>query len=248
MDDEKHLQNIINKLDKRHRETVLSQIEYFSKKEADNRDKIIIGYFGDRGIMNIVNIVVETIKPYITMENTTILDVGAGTGFFTIKIAEKIWRIQPKASIYALDITPQMLKNIEKKNSRITTILGLAENIEESIKINRKKTIPRKYNAIFSILTLHHCKDIDKVFMSMGKVLQRDGIIVIIDLVKHNYTEFRKEMVDIHLGFTPTEIKHIANKYFLETNIEVIPGLRCTDTGRSVELFKLTLSKYRVKN
>jgi hypothetical protein len=44
-------------------------------------------------------------------------------------------------------------------------------------------------------------------------------------------------MGDIHLGFKLGHIKKSAKKFFTKTSIEKLPGICCSSSGRSAELF-----------
>ena len=64
------------------------EVEHFTIKEARKRDKIVIGYFGRKG----VNLIIKTLMNLLFASpqlptNAKVLDVGAGTGFFPVKIA-----------------------------------------------------------------------------------------------------------------------------------------------------------------
>ena len=54
-------------------------------KEAEQRDRILINYFGDEGINRIVDRIVELLfaSPKLPAD-AKVLDVGAGSGFFTV--------------------------------------------------------------------------------------------------------------------------------------------------------------------
>ncbi|MFQ5999895.1 MAG: hypothetical protein ACE5J6_03870, partial [Candidatus Bathyarchaeia archaeon] len=91
--------------------------------------------------------------------------------------------------------------------------------------------------AIFSTLMLHHCLDVERVFASFREVLEVDGKAVIVDLCKHPFEEFREEMGDVHLGFDPELLRGVAEKHFSKVQVKKIPGICCTNSGRSAELF-----------
>ena len=111
------------------------------------------------------------LSPPKLKSNANILDVGAGSGFFTIKVADRLHQYLPRASFYAMDITPAMLRILARKTISITPFLGVAENITGSIRCARKYLdVPEKFDAIFSTLTLHHCLNIEKVFESIKKL------------------------------------------------------------------------------
>lgn len=110
------------------------EVGYFTVKEAECRDQILLSYFGDEGINRIVDKTVELLftSPMLPTD-AKVLDVGAGTGFFTAKIAEKVHAKLPKVLFYAMDATPSMLLSLAKKNAKVKPFIGLAENIKGSI-------------------------------------------------------------------------------------------------------------------
>jgi SAM-dependent methyltransferase len=218
---------------------------YFTSKEAEKRDQIVKGYFGQAGINQIVKTVVDRLleKPALPV-NARILDVGAGTGFFTLRIAEKVQAKLPEASFYAMDLTPAMLLALNKKNANVTPFLGIAENIKGSIKKAKDYAhIPDKFDAIISTLMLHHSTSPERVFESVKTVLKRNGKAIILDLCEHGFEEFRTEMGDLHLGFKPKDINKMAGKHFSTIKTEKMPGIKCTCSGRGTEIFVTTMLK-----
>jgi ubiquinone/menaquinone biosynthesis C-methylase UbiE len=220
-------------------DVLAEQIRHFTEKEAEKRDAVVLSYFGANGVYGIMDSVVDRLlSPPRLSENAEILDVGAGTGFFTIKIAQKLQRELSEASFYALDVTPAMLRVLAKKTTRIIPFLGVAENISTSVNLARKHLkIPEKFDAVYSILTLHHCLKMTEVFRSLREVLKTDGKAVVVDLCEHPFEEFRREMGDIHLGFKPGEVKEKALNHFSMVQVEKMSGIRCESSGRCAELF-----------
>lgn len=213
---------------------------YFTEKEALDRYEILRGYFGEKGI----NTIIETTSGELEnlQEGSNILDIGAGTGFFTTAIKKKL---DKDLNFYAMDLTPAMLlaglEDMEKHG--IIPFLGAAEQIKESIKLSNsyyerlRVTIPSVYQGIISILTLHHCEDIDRVFKSIHSVMGRRTNCIVIDLCEHPFTEFKQKMRDVHLGFNPDWIRKKAAKVFEEVQVERLPGIECKESGRAAELF-----------
>jgi len=155
-----------------------------------------------------------------------------------MRVARKLRSQLPKAVFYAMDATPITLRMLTRKTSEIQPFLGIAENITKSAKLARKHLrVPGKFDAIFSTLMLHHCVSVEKVFQSMREALRTHGKVVIVDLCKHPFEEFREEMGDIHLGFEPKQIEKVAKKMFAETSVEKMPGICCSSSGRCAELF-----------
>ena len=57
------------------------------------------------------------------IKGKTILDAGAGTGRLTLRLAEK------GADVTAIDISPEILKILKKKNNKIKTMAADAESL-----------------------------------------------------------------------------------------------------------------------
>jgi SAM-dependent methyltransferase len=220
-------------------ETLLEAIEHFTQKEAEKRDKILLGYFGEAGINRIVeSICSHLLMPPKLKSDAQILDAGAGSGLFTTRIARSLRKTLPKTSFYAMDITAAMLKMLAKKDSDIVAFLGVAENIVQSARLaSNHLSIPVKFDAVYSTLMLHHCLNVETVFKSIRNALETPGKAVAIDLKEHAFIEFREEMGDIHLGFKLEYIEELAKEFFTKVSIEKLPGICCSSSGRSAELF-----------
>ncbi|MFQ5999401.1 MAG: methyltransferase domain-containing protein [Candidatus Bathyarchaeia archaeon] len=237
------LQKLIEELRMPNVETIIEEVKHFTEKEAERRDKIVLSYFGEDGVERIVDSVTQCLlSPPKLKENAKVLDVGAGSGFFTVRVVDKLRRHLPEASFYAMDITPAMLRVLARKTSQITPFLGVAENIRGSVEHARRYLkIPKKFDAIFSTLMMHHCLDIERVFESFRKAVEVDGKVVLVDLCKHSFEEFREEMGDLHLGFEPQLLKEGAKKHFSKVEVKKIPGICCESSGRSAELFIMSI-------
>jgi SAM-dependent methyltransferase len=240
------LQSFLESLEASNVDLIIREVEHFTEKEAEKRDNLLLDYFGESGIEKIADSIVDCIlaKPK-PGNNAKILDVGAGSGLFTIKVGENIHRQLSEASFFAMDVTPAMIAIVSEKTHEIIPFLGIAENIAGSIEYSRKYIeIPTKFDVVFSTLMLHHCQNIEKVFRSIREVLRNRGKVVIIDLCEHQFEEFREEMGDIHLGFNTHLIVEFAKRYFSRIEIKKISGIRCESSGRSAELFILYLTNF----
>jgi len=238
-----HLPDLLAELGAQNVEFLAKEIRHFTEKEGKKRDTIVLSYFGEKGIKQIVDSIATRLNSSPKLKQTArILDVGAGSGFFTARIASKLKKLLPFASFYAMDATPAMLLAITKKRDTITPFFGIAENIAGSIlKAQEYAKIPNQFDAVFSTLMLHHCTDIGRVFRSVQQVLEPAGKAVIVDMCTHSFTEFKDEMGDVHLGFDPEQIEKAAEKVFSKVTVEKLPGICCSSSGRCAELFVATL-------
>jgi len=115
-----NLQKLLEKLEASNIDTIVKEVKHFAEMEAENRDKIVLDYFGEYGVKRITESIVSyLLSPPKLSINAKILDVGAGSGLFTIKVADEIHRHIPKASFYAMDITPAMLSILARKTRRL---------------------------------------------------------------------------------------------------------------------------------
>lgn len=220
-------------------EALMNEVEHFTENEAKRRDKIVMNYFGEDGVNRIVDSLVQGfLSPLKPEGKVKVLDVGAGSGFFTIRVVNMLRQLLPRASFYALDLTPAMLRALVKKAPEIVSFVGVAENVKGSVEhAKRYLSVPEKYDGIFSTLMLHHCLNVEKVFESFKEVLSVSGKALVVDLLKHPFEEFREEMGDVHLGFEPKLIREIAEKQFSRVTVKKIPGIQCDTSGRTAELF-----------
>jgi ArsR family transcriptional regulator len=226
---------------------LVKTIYHFTTKEAGKRDRIVLTYFGQSGIDQIVDSIVTALQTSPELpKDSRILDLGAGSGFFTVRIAEKVRQTNMGASFYAMDLTPAMLLSLARSKEEITSFVGLAENIKGSVQQARKfLKIPLKFDVVFSTLMLHHSPQPARVFESIKEVLKKNGKVVILDLCEHEFEEFRTEMGDLHLGFKTKDIRYMARRHFSTVRIEKMKGIFCSSSGRSAEIFLAVIQNRR---
>ena len=181
------------------------------------------------------------------VSDPTVLDVGAGAGTFTIPAFGLIREAVPRAAFYATDVAPAMLRELSRRDRGIATFVGIAEDLSESVKIARRYTdLPGRFDVLVSTLMLHHCEDVAAVLESINQVLSPGGALVLADLRKHDFADFREEMGDVHLGFDVDELRELAEETFGHASLLDLPEqCRCKDTGRTVDLFMLVAEKTR---
>jgi len=101
-------------------------------------------------------------------------DLGGGTGFFTVPIAERAKKV------YAIDLQEEMLRIIEQKirKQRIKNIGPL---------LSKENKVPLEDESIeflISVNTLHEFSHIEKMIKEMYRVLKPKGKMLIVDFKK----------------------------------------------------------------
>ena len=119
--------------------------------------------------------------------------------------------------------------------------VGLAENIEGSLKLAGKFRVPKRFDAVFSTLMLHHSLEPEKVFQNLKCVLKKGGRAVVVDMCGHPFEEFETEMGDVHLGFKPEHVRKMAKNHFTKVEVEKISKIVCECSGRAAEIFAATM-------
>jgi ubiquinone/menaquinone biosynthesis C-methylase UbiE len=100
-------------------------------------------------------------------EGSTVADLGAGGGWFTIKLAR---RVGPNGLVYAEDIQPQMIELIQRRSQRerlknVRTILGTASD----------PRLPRRLDAVLIVDTYHYIEDPVSLLRNVALSLSPQG-------------------------------------------------------------------------
>ncbi|KHF39249.1 class I SAM-dependent methyltransferase [Halalkalibacter okhensis] len=120
--------------------------------------------------------------------NENILDLGAGTGYLSIPIAQKT-----NGTVYALDYDSNMLSFMKKRiaENKIVNVHPLKGNIE---------SIPLPYESVdivIASLVLHETKHLNLVLNEIKHVLKPGGILVCIELEKQEKDHHNHPRIDI---------------------------------------------------
>lgn len=140
----------------------------------------------------------------------SVADIGAGTGYFTSRLAKV-----PGVSVVAADIEPAMIEYLKKratseKASNVTAVLAGANG----------PNLPAPVDVVLVVDTYHHLPDRPAYFRELRKSLKLGGRIAIVD--------FRKEAPDgppVHFRFTPQQIEAEMKQagYQLDSSRDFLP-------------------------
>jgi len=125
-----------------------------------------------------------------------IADLGCGTGELTARLAPIV------QGVCAVDMSQAMLEAARVR-------LREYENV--SFHEGDLLAIPLgdgSVDAACASLVLHHIADIDQAIAEMVRIVrQKNGTVLIIEMMKHDREEYRRQMGHQHLGFEPEELK-----------------------------------------
>ena len=105
---------------------------------------------------------------------TRVVDVGAGTGFMSRRMAAKVGA---SGWVYAVDIAPAFLQYILERNrlehiTNVTTVLGADDSVGLP---------PNSVDVVFVCDTYHHFEYPEKTLASIHRALTAGGHLIVID-------------------------------------------------------------------
>jgi arsenite methyltransferase len=117
--------------------------------------------------------IIAIIKSKITSEKT-IVDLGAGGGYFTLRFAQEV---VPNGIVYAVDINQEYLDYIKQlaQKENINNIKYILATEEDSKLPNNTADL------IFVRNVFHHINNPEKYFTQLKTKLKPEGLVVIID-------------------------------------------------------------------
>lgn len=109
-----------------------------------------------------------SLNPFIDeSKDKKVLDAGAGTGRISIKLHKA------GAQVTALDISPDMLQILERKESKIETVMGDMEEMPFE---------DESFDMVFCSLALFHIKNIVPFLDECYRVLKDEGKLVLVNI------------------------------------------------------------------
>ena len=144
-------------------------------------------------------------------ENHTLLDIGAGSGFFTIPMAKKT-----KEIVYALDFDSRMLNVIsEKAIKEDLQNIKLIESTIEELSLEDKSI-----DFVMASLILHEVESLSKVLSKLYEVTKIGGHLLCLEYEKDEKI-IEGPPMDIRISSTDLE-QSLLNSGFKSTKITKI--------------------------
>jgi SAM-dependent methyltransferase len=104
--------------------------------------------------------------------DAVVADVGAGTGYFSVRLATML----PKGKVYAVDVEPDMVKHLAERAKRdgrknMQAVQGAPDDAK----------LPEKVDLILFVDVHHHIDEREQYFRKLRASLKPGGRVAIID-------------------------------------------------------------------
>jgi cyclopropane fatty-acyl-phospholipid synthase-like methyltransferase len=123
----------------------------------------------------------------------SVADIGAGTGYFSMRLA----KVSPGITVFAADIEPAMVDHLKKR-----AMSEHLSNVEPVLAGAASPNLPRPVDVVLIVDTYHHLPSRVTYFRELRKSLTPTGRVAIVD--------FRKDAPDgppVEFRFTPQQIE-----------------------------------------
>jgi SAM-dependent methyltransferase len=114
----------------------------------------------------------EVISALKLPRDAVVADVGAGTGYFTLRLA----RALPSGKVYAVDVEPSLVDYTEQRARNA----GLG-NVRGVVASTNSPHLPEKVDLVLVVDTYHHLPSRLEYFDALREQLRPGGRIVIVD-------------------------------------------------------------------
>jgi len=109
-------------------------------------------------------------------EGSTVADLGAGGGWFTMRLAA---RVGPNGTVYAEDVQPQMVEAITRRTQRA----GLT-NVKPVLGTSSNPHLPGKVDAVLIVEAYHEMEHPVVLLGNIAKALKPNGRLGIVEFKK----------------------------------------------------------------
>ncbi len=114
----------------------------------------------------------ETLDALHLKPNSSVADLGAGTGYFSVRIAKRV----PEGKIFAVDVEPDMVRYLgaRAQRERLTNLVPVQASPDAA-------NIPDAVDVVLVVDTYHHIANRTQYFAKLKSSLRPAGRLAIID-------------------------------------------------------------------
>jgi ubiquinone/menaquinone biosynthesis C-methylase UbiE len=114
----------------------------------------------------------QVIEALALKPEATVADIGAGTGYFSVRLGHSL----PRGRVYAVDIEPDMVKYLAERAKRegadnVTAVMGAPDDAR----------LPGKVDLVLMVDTYHHIGQRETYFRKLAQSFKPGGRVAIID-------------------------------------------------------------------
>ena len=133
----------------------------------------------------------------IEIEDKVCTDLGCGTGFMSLLLAEKA-RI-----VFSLDSSKNMLREVQRTARKIgyNNLYPIHGEMDDIPLFNDSQ------DAVFANMSLHHVKEAGKAIHEGYRILKPGGVLTITDVEEHDGAWAIEEMYDVWMGFSHDQLR-----------------------------------------
>src|SRR5688500_7291102 len=114
----------------------------------------------------------QVIQALALEPDAVIADIGAGTGYFAARLANML----PRATVYAVDVEPAMVKYLGERAKRegLSNLKPLAASPGDA-------KLPARVDLVLLVDVYHHVEDRSQYFQKLAASLKPGGRVAVID-------------------------------------------------------------------
>ena len=114
----------------------------------------------------------EVIQALALAPDAVVVDIGAGTGYFAVRLAHSV----PRGRVYAIDTEPDMVKHLAERaqTNGLKNLSALRGEPDDA-------RIPQKADLVLLVDVYHHIEDRERYFRKLADSLKPGGRLAVID-------------------------------------------------------------------
>jgi arsenite methyltransferase len=116
----------------------------------------------------------DIVKALDLKPGETVVDIGAGTGYFTRRFAKAVG---PSGEAIGLDVEPEMIDYMKADAKKV----GLGNYEARVVKADDPQLAPHSADVVFFCDVLHHVDNLVAYLKKIGPALKPDGRVAVVD-------------------------------------------------------------------